>query len=68
MDQTHACMRAYSLISDETETLRSVIFLLEVNPSTIIQCEKQSIQVLPDTVNALQYIKTSLVLFIKPKQ
>lgn len=34
----------------------------------IILCEKQSIQVLPDILNVLQYIKAPLLLFIKPKQ
>lgn len=55
-------------MSDETEPLWSVMFLLEVNPSAIILCEKQSIQVMPDTVIALQCIKPPLILFIKPKQ
>lgn len=58
MDRTHVYMWAYTLASAEIETLSSVICLLEVNLSAIILCEKQSIQVLPDTARVLQYIQT----------
>lgn len=47
----------YTLVSAETETLWTIICLLEINLSATIQCEKQSIQVLPDTASVLQYIK-----------
>lgn len=58
MDRTRAYIWAYTLVSAEIETLWSVLCFLEVNLSAIILCEIQSIQVLPDTANVLQYIKT----------
>lgn len=57
MDRTHAYMWAYTLVSVEIETIWNVVCLLEVNLSAITLCEKQSIQVVPDTANVLQYIK-----------